>query len=104
MFTPYERPSKKGVEEAKQSLVKAIEAKKFAKSTSNIQKAWRRFEALKQVSELMQKKTLSKILDLKKLKPILGDKLKYLPVKVLIDLNRNCKSSNDPILVFELKD
>ena len=104
MFTPYERPSKKGVEEAKQSLVKAIEAKKYTKSSVNIQKTFRRFLARQKVSSLVQSGLSSKISDLKKLRQMLGDKLKYLPVKALIDLIRSCRVAKSPALLYELRD
>lgn len=104
MFTPYEPPSKKGAEEAKQSLLKAMEAKKYYKASLNIQKVWRQFEAMQKVSSLVQASASSKISDLKKLKQILGDKLKFLPLKNLIELIRSCKVSKSLPLLFELRE
>ncbi|OMJ65573.1 hypothetical protein SteCoe_33944 [Stentor coeruleus] len=104
MFTPYERPGKKGVEEAKQSLQKAMESKKYSKACLNIQRLWRQFQATEKVREIIRSKTQSKISDIKKLKSMLGDKLKNLPIKTLLDLIRLCKISKDPNSVYELRD
>lgn len=100
----YERPGKKGVEESKQSLQKALEAKKYSKHTLIVQKVFRRFLAQQKFAVLLKGAVQSKLQDLNKLKQMLGDKLKVLPLKHLIQLIRNCKLTQDPSLVTGLKD
>lgn len=100
----YERPGKKGVEESKQNLQKVIEAKKFSKHALMIQKAFRRFLAKQKVATLYKGTIMSKLQDLNKLKQMLGDKLKVLPLKHLVQLIRNCNTAQDPSLVTGLKD
>ena len=100
----YERPGKKGVEEAKQNLQKAIEAKKFNRASIKIQCLFRSFLSSQQVSEKIQTSVRSKLQDIKKLKQSIGDRLKFLPLPTIISLIRSCKLSKSPQLVAEMKD
>jgi hypothetical protein len=100
----YERPGKKGVEEAKTNLQKAIDLKKFQRPALQVQGLFRSFLSSQVVSSKMQSSVESKLQDLKKLKQILGDKLKALPLNKLIHLIRCCKIAKNRKLVIELKD
>lgn len=104
MFQPYEAPKKKGSEEAKDSLQSLIEMRKFTRPTVVVQAFLRSCFARQIVSELCVSKAESKISDIKKLKAILGDKLKVLPLKNLKDVIISCNLAKRSELLWEIRD
>ena len=103
MFDPYERPKKKGQEEAKQELARMLETKRLTKPTLTIQTAFRCYEARSTLINAARSKASTKVSDLKRLKSILGNKLSVLPVKSLVELIRSCSMGKADDLIYKLR-